>query len=59
MISAPHQIAEEQELINKLDWKERLKHWKIMRQDQGSIKSGAKLKSEILDSGSMSVLACL
>jgi len=59
MISAPHQIAEEQELINKLDWKERLKHWKIMRQDQGSIKSDAKLKSEILDSGSMSVLACL
>jgi len=33
MMSAPSYFAEEQELINKLDWKERLKHWKIMRQD--------------------------
>jgi hypothetical protein len=39
MISAPSYLAEEQELVNKLDWKERLKHWKNMRQDQGSIKS--------------------
>ncbi len=31
MISAPSYLAEEQELISKLDWKERLKHWKIMR----------------------------
>ena len=59
MISAPIQLAEEQELVSKLDWKERLKHWKNMRQDQGSIKSDAKLKNEIFDSGSMSVLAYL
>jgi hypothetical protein len=59
MISAPSYLAEEQELISKLDWKERLKHWKTMRQDQGSIKSDVKLRNEIFESGSMSVLACL
>lgn len=59
MISKPSFLAEEQELISKLDWKERLKHWKTMRQDQGSIKSDSKLQKEISESGSISVLACL
>jgi len=31
MVTTPGHLAEEQELVNKLDWKERLKHWKNMR----------------------------